>query len=202
MCRKPDRWMIRSGRYMLHSNCSQGWPNPPALTILERTGSLPRCASSSQPTVRPRSRGSLPRLPPLPVPGLPVPALPVPTTARQQSRYRTRYGTAGDRRPNTAFNAGLRDPQGLHDGLDLSVHKLVDLGEVIVALRIGMQCPNLFAQRMHRLDDGGGIAADLPKRFEKVDFVHSSPPSGYRPHPQMTAQKSGLSACGIAPSSW
>ena len=109
MCRKPDRWMIRSGRYILRCNCSQGWPNPPALTILERTGSLPRCASSSQPTVRPRSRGSLPRLPPLPLP----------TTARQQSRCRTRYGTAGDRRPNTAFNAGLRDPQGLHDGLDL-----------------------------------------------------------------------------------
>jgi hypothetical protein len=94
----------------------------------------------------------------------------------------------------------LRDPQGPHDGLDLSVHKLVDLGEVIVALRTGMQCPNLFAQRMHRLDDGGGIAADLPDRFAKVDFVHSLPPSG-RPHPQMTTQKSGLSACGIAPSS-
>jgi hypothetical protein len=39
------------------------WSNPRARTILDARGRSPIVRSSSQPTVRPRSRGSLPRLP-------------------------------------------------------------------------------------------------------------------------------------------
>jgi len=41
----------------------EGWSNPRALTILDARGRPPNVRSSSQPIVRPRSRGSLPRLP-------------------------------------------------------------------------------------------------------------------------------------------
>jgi hypothetical protein len=39
------------------------WSNPRAWTILDARGRSPNVRSSSQPIVRPRSRGSLPRLP-------------------------------------------------------------------------------------------------------------------------------------------
>src|SRR5262249_1153357 len=39
------------------------WSNPRAWTILDARGRSPHVRSSSQPIVRPRSRGSLPRLP-------------------------------------------------------------------------------------------------------------------------------------------
>jgi hypothetical protein len=42
---------------------AEGWSNPRAWTILDARGRSPNVRSSSQPTVRPRSRGSLPRLP-------------------------------------------------------------------------------------------------------------------------------------------
>ena len=42
---------------------AEGWSNPRAWTILDARGRSPNVRSSSQPIVRPRSRGSLPRLP-------------------------------------------------------------------------------------------------------------------------------------------
>jgi hypothetical protein len=51
------------GWYIYHAETKmKGWSDPRAWTI-RCTGSLPNVPSSSQPIVRPRGRGSLPRLP-------------------------------------------------------------------------------------------------------------------------------------------
>jgi hypothetical protein len=52
-----------SDRWHTASRMQAGWSNPRAWMNLDAQGSLPKHASSSQPIVRLRGRGSLPRLP-------------------------------------------------------------------------------------------------------------------------------------------